>query len=65
MTDDTEKCIACVKPFAADDMVLTDASGGLIHRDCCGPERESFTNAEGEPLGPDDPIPTGFRWGDA
>lgn len=60
----TEICIACDKPFADDDMVLSDESGGFIHTACCGPEREGYT-LNGEPLKPGDPIPTGFRWGDA
>lgn len=61
--DDVETCLACDKPFYADDMVLPDESGDYIHVACCGPEREGYT-LNGEPLGPDDLIPTGFRWGD-
>jgi len=63
MSDYIEECIACDAPFKPDDMAMTDESGGFIHVYCCGPERESYVNAQGEPLGPDDPIPTGFRWG--
>lgn len=62
--DDAESCIACAVVIVDDDMVLPDASGGWIHAACCGPERESYVDADGEPLGPDDPIPTGTRWGD-
>jgi hypothetical protein len=58
----TEDCIACGKAFAVGDAWLPDASGGAIHFGCCGPERESYTNAEGDPLGPDDPIPEPLIW---
>ncbi len=59
---DEETCIACAVAFKDGDMVLNDASGGALHVGCCGPERESYTNADGDPLGPDDPIPTGYAW---
>ena len=58
--DDTERCIACNKPLKAGDRVLPDAEGGTIHAACCGPERESYTGADGEPLGLNDPIPQGY-----
>lgn len=67
MTEDAdhmERCIACDEPFLPSDRYLTDESGGFVHRACCGPEREGFTNGDGEPLGPDDPIPEGAIWGD-
>lgn len=60
--DDAETCIACDIAFKDGDLVLNDASGGALHAACCGPERESYTNAAGAPLGPDDPIPEGYRW---
>lgn len=60
--DGQERCIACLRPFADGERYLGDASGGFIHAGCCGPERESYTNADGEPLGPDDPIPAGAIW---
>lgn len=56
------RCIACDLPLREGDLVMGDASGGLIHAACCGPERDSYVNAEGDPLGPDDPIPTGWEW---
>jgi hypothetical protein len=56
-------CIACNIAFVDDDLVHTDESGCFIHASCCGPERESYVKAGGEPLGPEDPIPTPFRWG--
>lgn len=60
---DFERCLACNNPFKADDMVLPDESGDYIHVACCGPEREGYT-MHGRPLRDDEPIPTGFRWGD-
>lgn len=60
-----ETCLACLAPFAPDDMVLPDSSGGLIHVGCGGPEREGYVNLDtGDPIGPDEPIPTGVRYGD-
>ena len=55
-------CLACLGVFRLGDLVLDDAGGGTLHAACCGPERESYTNSNGDPLGPDDPIPTGYRW---
>ncbi len=57
-----ERCIACLRPLMDGERYFSDASGGFIHADCCGPERESYTNADGEPLGPADPIPEGAVW---
>lgn len=62
--EDASECIACSVSFVDDDQVYADESGGFIHASCCGPEREAFVKAGGEPLGPEDPIPTPFRWGD-
>lgn len=58
--DDVERCIACDKPLKAGELVLPDAEGGTIHTACCGPERESYTGADGGPLAPNDPIPQGY-----
>jgi len=55
-------CIACLKPLAWGDRYYSDQSGGFIHADCCGPERESYVNGDGEPLGPNDPIPEPSIW---
>ena len=60
--DAVERCIACDLPLTAGDMVLDDASGGAIHVACCGPERESYVGADGEPLKDGEPIPTGHLW---
>lgn len=60
--DDVETCIACEVAFKEGDRVLSDVSGGALHAACCGPERESYTNGDGGPLGPDDPIPEGYIW---
>jgi len=59
---DRDRCIACNLPFAGGELVLSEAGGGLIHAACCGPERESYTGKDGGPLGPDEPIPTGFPY---
>lgn len=58
--DDADRCIACNKLLKAGERVLPDAEGGTIHAACCGPERESYTGADSEPLGPNDPIPQGY-----
>lgn len=60
--DEPDRCIACDVPFAAGDLVLSEASGGLIHAACCGPERESYVNADGDPLSDDEPIPAGWPY---
>ena len=53
--DDEDRCIACDKPFKPGDRVLNDVSGGSIHIECCGPDRESY-------VGPGDPLPKGYVW---
>ncbi|WP_244497767.1 dATP/dGTP pyrophosphohydrolase domain-containing protein [Aureimonas sp. AU40] len=63
--DDLESCLACNEPMKAGDKYLWDVSGDPIHAGCAGPERESYTKGDGEPLGPDDPIPTPLTWQDA
>lgn len=64
--DDLTDCLACRLTFLNDDQVLNDVSGEVLHVACCGPEREAYVNLDtGEPIGPNDPIPTGYRWGDA
>lgn len=60
--DEIECCLACGEPLRAGDLVLLDASGEYIHRACCGPERESFCTADGDPLPDGDPIPAGWPW---
>jgi hypothetical protein len=59
---DAETCIACAIAFVDGDRYLPDNSGGAIHFDCCGPERESYCNADGDPLGPDEAIPEPLIW---
>jgi hypothetical protein len=58
------KCLACREPLVDGDLVLHDVSGEWLHAACCGPERESYVKDAdtGEPLGPDDAIPTGDAW---
>jgi len=62
--DDPEACFICSIPFKAGDMVLNDVSGGTGHRDCFGDDRQGFVRSldTGEPLRPDDPLPTGYVW---
>lgn len=55
-------CIACDLVLKDGDVVLNDASGGIIHVACCGPEREAYTGADGEPLKDGEPIPAGYVW---
>lgn len=62
--DEDVTCEACDEKLKDDDLVLRSVDGGLLHRDCCGPEREGFVDANDEPLAPDAPLPTGWRWGD-
>jgi hypothetical protein len=61
MTDDQAHCIACDEPMKPGDLYYPDESGGEIHAACVGPEREAFT-LNGEPLGPNDPIPEPYIW---
>ncbi len=62
-SEDQEICFACEEPLLPGQLVLQDAEEGLMHRACCGPERDAFCNLEtGEPLGPDEPLPEGFPY---
>ena len=62
--DDVERCFICDKPLKAGEMVLPDVNEGLGHRACFGEDRSAYVNdiETGEPLGPDDPIPSGFAY---
>lgn len=65
-SEDQEICFACGEPLLPGQLVLQDVEEGLMHRACCGPEREAFCNlATGEPLGPDEPLPEGFPYAPA
>ncbi len=57
-----ERCFVCNEPFVKGVLVLSDVSDGLMHAACCGPERESYVGADGEPLKDGEPIPTGWPW---
>ena len=57
-----EPCIACSAVLQQGDLVLFELDGGYIHAKCCGPERESYYGPDGGPIGPNDPLPTPFRW---
>lgn len=59
-------CEICNTKINIGDLTLHDISFGTVHASCCGPERESYVNLDtGEPIGPDDPIPTGKPWTEA
>lgn len=63
--DDAEACGICNVAFKAGDPCLTDIDLGSVHAACCGPEREGYVNLDtGEPIGPDQPIPTPWTWTD-
>lgn len=60
---DDECCVACGETLKAGDMVYYEhGEGGHIHADCCGPERESYCDEDGQPLAPDAPIPQPFAY---
>lgn len=62
--DGPDRCFVCGKPFVDGDLYYPDASGGELHAECCGPDRESYTKNDGEPLGPNDQIPEPLVWRD-
>ncbi len=56
-------CIGCGNVIQDGELVFHEhGEGGLIHAECAGPERDSYCTDEGEPLGPDDPLPTPFPY---
>lgn len=62
---DQEKCVGCDLDLKVGDLVFNEYGiGGFVHADCCGPEREGYVNADGDPLGPDEPLPQPFAWKD-
>lgn len=60
--DDDLPCGICSLGFVEGDRCLTDVELGPVHADCCGPERESYVGADGEPLKDGEPIPTPWMW---
>lgn len=61
--DFVERCIACNEVLKEGDDVYNDVSGGIIHAECCGPDRECYVNLDdGSPIGPDEPIPQPWKW---
>ena len=60
--EDKIECEACERPIMLGQLVYADASGGLIHAHCCGPERDSYTGKDGGPLKPGEPIPEPWRY---
>ncbi|WBU27633.1 hypothetical protein OOZ54_13265 [Rhodopseudomonas palustris] len=58
-----ETCVACGEALKLGDDVYDEINGGIIHAACCGPDRESYVDLDdGSPIGPDDPIPTPWKW---
>ncbi|MFK0336820.1 MazG-like family protein [Agrobacterium deltaense] len=63
LQEDADCCIACDAPLVEGDLVYWDVSDtGYLHADCCGPERKSCVNEDGEPLKDGDPIPQPFPY---
>ncbi|MCJ2128340.1 hypothetical protein [Methylobacterium sp. E-045] len=60
--DGVEGCVYCGQPFHKGDLVLNEVEGGRGHITCMGPERDSYVDANGEPLKDGEPIPTGYPW---
>jgi len=62
--DYTVYCLICGIALKPGDLVLYDVSGETGHRACFGNDRDGFVKdvETGEPLGPDDPLPTGWEW---
>lgn len=57
------ECAGCGWTVSPGDPVYSDADGcGVLHAECCGPEPESFTDADGEPLKAGDPIPAPWTY---
>lgn len=59
---DEELCIACDLQMIAGQKYYNDVSGGVIHADCCGEDREGYVGSDGESLDPADPLPTPLIW---
>lgn len=55
-------CGICALGFIEGDPCLNDVELGPVHAACCGPERESYVGADGEPLKAGEPIPTPWIW---
>jgi hypothetical protein len=63
--EDVTRCIACDEIIQDGDLVyIENGEGGFIHAGCCGPERESYLDADGNPLKDGDPIPEPFPFGE-
>ncbi len=63
LDEDNFTCIGCGNVIQDGELVFHEhGEGGLIHAECAGPERDSYCTDEGEPLGPDDPLPTPFPY---
>lgn len=62
--DDTDIpcCMACAVPLKDGDKVYNELDGGIIHADCCGPERENYYGENEQPLADGEPIPEPRIW---
>ncbi|TCQ82601.1 hypothetical protein EDF68_101992 [Ochrobactrum sp. BH3] len=61
--EDEFTCIGCGNVIRDGELVFHEhGEGGLIHAECLGSDRESYCNDDGEPLGPDDPLPAPFPY---
>lgn len=59
---DVQCCMACAVPMKDGDKVYNELDGGIIHADCCGPERENYYGADEQPLEDGEPIPEPWIW---
>jgi hypothetical protein len=59
-----ERCMACGALLLDEDEVYLDASGDIIHAKCCGPDPDSYTDEDGQPLQPGQPIPKPWIYGE-
>ncbi|WP_439604533.1 hypothetical protein [Shinella sp.] len=59
--DPEHTCITCLQPLEEHDPAYY-SEDGIMHALCCGPERESFYNADERPLVEGEPIPRPFFW---
>lgn len=66
ITDEATPCEACGEAMKEGDAYYPDHNnGGVLHAECTGPEREGFTDSEGNPLADDAPIPSPLTWSEA
>lgn len=59
-----DRCEACNEALREGDQVYWSTDGGYLHAECLGSDPENFTDSDGNPLKPGDPIPSSFAYGD-